>query len=180
MLKATDAKRIAAGVTCLLTGAVLCGCADLNNLLDPSFLGALGFSSRAASLPGDAPAVVVAIDNRTARTIEVRITWRDDDNRVGERLRVLPPDTNVAEAVICPVTELTLGDVSDLNQPGAFVRLGSGGSDDPFIEVEPFGVLLKEDANYSCGDEVTFTVQASSATLSGYQIFAFIRRAEAP
>ncbi|GAF86848.1 unnamed protein product, partial [marine sediment metagenome] len=45
-----------------------------------------------------------------------------------------------------------------------------------YIEVEPFGVLLQEGINYDCGDVITFTILPSSATLSGYQSFAFIRR----
>ena len=46
------------------------------------------------------------------------------------------------------------------------------------IEVEPFGVLLRNGANYDCGDGVTFAVTNSGATLSGYQVFAFIERAQ--
>jgi hypothetical protein len=180
MLTESDTRRRAAAIGGLLVCIALVGCSDLNNLLNEEFLSALGANSRAANVPGDAPALLVALENRTARTVEMRLTWRDEDNRVHERLRTLPPGTDIAEAVICPVEELTLGDVGDLTQPGAFVRLGNGGSNDPFIEVEAFGFMLVEGANYNCGDAVTFAVQASSATLSGYQIFAFIRRAEAP
>jgi hypothetical protein len=74
---------------------------------------------------------------------------------------------------------MTLGDVGNLDATGAIVRLGGGTADDPYIEVEPFGVLLQEGINYDCGDVITFTILPSSATLSGYQSFAFIRRSGA-
>ena len=74
---------------------------------------------------------------------------------------------------------MTLGDVSNLDAAGAIARLGGGGSADPFVEIEAFGVLLQQGINYDCGDSVTFTILPSSATLSGYQVFAFIRRSGA-
>jgi hypothetical protein len=49
---------------------------------------------------------------------------------------------------------------------------------DPYIDVEPFGIVLQEGLNYECGDAITFSVQRSTETLSGYQIFAYIRSAE--
>jgi hypothetical protein len=147
---------------------------------DDEFLTALSMGSRAASMPGDAPAVLVEVENRTSRRVEAQLSWRTEDGEVHFEVFGLAAADKSTEVLICPVDEITLGDVGDLTQPGAFVRLGNGGSNDPFIEVEPFGVLLKDTANYNCGDSVTFTVQASSKTLSGYQIFAYIRRAEAP
>ena len=155
------------------------GCADIQNLLNPTFLQVLGVGERVATLPGDAPAVVLEVDNGTQRVVEFRMTWRDSDGEISERTGSLGVGEKYSEAVICPVTELTLGEVSNLDATGAIVRLGSGGASDPLIEVEPFGVLLQEGINYDCGDSVTFTVLPSGATLSGYQVFAFIRRSGA-
>jgi hypothetical protein len=63
-----------------------------------------------------------------------------------------------------------------LSAAGAVVRLGTGSAEDPIVEVEAFGTLLRDEVNYVCGDEVTFAVGLSSATASGYQVIAFIRR----
>jgi len=158
----------------------LSACADPLQVFDDEFLTALNLGSRAASIPGDAPAVLVEVENRTSRRLEAQLSWRNGEDEAHFEVFRLWGDDKSTEVLICPVDEITLGDVGDLTQPGAFIRLGGGGVNDPFIEVEAFGILLKEGANYNCGDAVTFTIQSSSKTLSGYQIFAYIRRAEAP
>jgi hypothetical protein len=154
------------------------GCIGTGEFINPEFLAALGFTGGAVSLPGEAPQVVIELENRTGRVIEGQLTWRNSDGTVDERIMVVPTDSKVSEAVFCPVEEMTLGDVSNPQATGAVVRLGNGGPNDPFIAVEAFGVILKNDVNYSCGDLITFTVQPSNATNSGYQAFAFIRRAD--
>lgn len=146
-------------------------------LLDPDFLGALGLGERSASLPGDAPAVLIAVENRTGRVISAVVSYRAGTDRVSTSNYTVQPNGKVSEAFVCPISELTLGDVSNLDQIGAIVRLGNGGDTDPYIEVEAFGVLLKENQNYSCGDSITFTVSPSSDTRSGYRVIAYIQRA---
>ena len=106
------------------------------------------------------------------------LSWRVERDTVETRIFTIGPDGTLGEVLFCPVDEVTLGDVGDLDALGAAVRLGGEGPNDPFVEVEPFGVLLKDGANYDCGDSITFTVQPSSATPSGYQIFALIQRAD--
>ena len=98
---------------------------------------------------------------------------------VTQRAASLPGSApaSTGRAVNCPVTEITLGDIADLSQTGALVRLGDGTPDDPFVEVEPFGILFKVGANYDCGDSVTFAVVPSAQTASGYQTIAFVQRA---
>ena len=178
-LSRTSTHRRIAAVGCVVLGLSLFGCADVLNMFDPTFLEALGAQSRGASIPGDAPAVLVEVENRTGRNIEAQLSWRAGDSEVDFSIfGSMAPGEKQTQVLICPVDEITLGDVGDLDQTGAFVRLGDGGSNAPFLAVEPFGVLLKEGANYNCGDLVTFAIQPSSATRSGYQVFAFIRRAE--
>jgi hypothetical protein len=172
-------RTIVAGAALALGLLVADGCADIQNLLNPTFLQAIGVRESAASLPGEAPAVVIEVENGTQRVIEFRITWRDADAEIHERNGTLGVGEKYAEALICPVVEMTLGEVGNLDAIGAIVRLGGGSADDPFVEVEPFGVLLQEGINYDCGDMITFTILPSSATLSGYQSFAFIRRSGA-
>jgi hypothetical protein len=155
------------------------GCTGPSELFNPEFLQTLGVRESAANLPGEAPAVVVEVENRTGRTIEYLVTWREGNGEIERRTGVLPAGSKDGFVVFCPLEEVTLGDVSDLNATGVIVRLGAGGASDPFIEVEPFGVLLQNEINYNCGDGVTFAVLSSSATLSGYQVYAFIRRSGA-
>ncbi|MBU0639999.1 MAG: hypothetical protein KKB50_14115 [Planctomycetes bacterium] len=148
---------------------------------NPEFLSdVLGLGTSAASVPGDAPAVLVLIENHTGRWIDAQLSWRVKSDVVDERLFTIPNGSELGEVLICPVEEITLGDVGNLSAIGAAVRLGNQGPNDPFVEVEPFGVLLKDGVNYECGDRITFSVRTSSATASGYQVFAFIQRAEAP
>jgi hypothetical protein len=155
------------------------GCvSSIASLFNPEFLSDIGLGTRAASIPGAAPSILVLIENRTARVIDARLSWRIEGDRVETQVFTVLPDDSLGEALFCPVSELTLGDVGDLSALGAAVRLGNEGPNDPFVEVEPFGILLKDGANYDCGDAITFTVQPDSATLSGYRIYAFIQRAE--
>ncbi len=155
------------------------GCVGLTDLLNPTFLAALSPGGGVADAPGEAPLVVLEVENGTSHVVEYRLTWRDSEGDISERTGTLAAGGKYAEAVICPVQEMTLGDVSNLNATSAVVRLGDGSVLAPFVEVEPFGVLLQDGINYNCGDVVTFRVLPSQATASGYQIFAFIRRAGA-
>lgn len=168
---------------------VLSGCGLLNevsSLLNPNLLGALGLGTRVASLPGDAPGLLVSVENRTDRWVSVVIAYRDGDDKVQNYTTVVGPSDKSGQMLVCPVKEITIGDVSNLSQPGALVYLIDTATvagdttlldSAPFIEVDPFGVLLLEGTNYDCGDGLTFTVQASSVSASGYQTFAYIRRA---
>jgi hypothetical protein len=109
------------------------------------------------------------------------VAYREESDADSYTSTIGPLD-KTAQMLTCPITELTVGDVSGLDQSGVRVYLvdsltGDGLVGTPFIEVDPFGTLLKEGVNYDCGDGVTFSVQPSSTTRSGYQIFAYIRRA---
>ncbi len=179
MVVKTYGKSVVAGVALLAGLLYVGGCMGLPNLLSPEFLQSMGLGESPAYLPGEAPAIVIEVDNGTERVIEVRITWRDANGEIQERTETLGVGRKYSEALICPIEEMTFGDVGNLNAVGAIVRLGNGTSADPYIEVEAFGVLLQEGINYDCGDAVTFTVVPSSATLSGYQAFAFIQRSGA-
>lgn len=169
----------------LLVGALLAGgCPSPTEVLNPTFLNAVGLGERVASLPGEAPAIVLEVENGTDRVVEFRVTWRDAEQNIHEQTGSLAPGQKYAEALFCPVEELTLGDVSNLDATGVVVRLGDGSgiaayAGGPLIEVEPFGVLLQEGINYECGDNVTFRILPSQVTLSQYQTFAFIRRSGA-
>lgn len=167
----------------LLCGAaafLAAGCAGtLVDLFNPDFLSVTGATQRAATLPGQAPAILLQVENRTARNIDAFISYRTNGDTVETFTASLPPGLSSGRAVVCPVNEITLGDVSNLTRIGAIVRLGAGTTADAAIEVEPFGVLLKEGANYDCGDAITFTVSPSSQTLSGFQTAAFIQRSGA-
>lgn len=152
------------------------GCAAIP-VLNPEFLAAIGLGQTAAALPDEAPALVVGVDNLTNNTIDARISYRERDGRVIQQFYVLGPGEKTADSLICPIPEVTLGDVGDLEAIGAIVRLGGGTPDDAFIEVEPFGVLLQDEANYNCGDQITFQIVPSGSTLSGFQVLAFVQRA---
>ena len=163
-----------------LAGPLLAGgCAGaIQGLFDEEFLAAVAGGGAVASLPGDAPALLVAVDNRTDRTIEAMVMYRDADGVIESYTTVILPLETTARALICPIEEITLGDLSDSSAIGVEVRLGNGSVDDPYIEVEPFGVVLQEGVNYDCGDALTFAVRPSTINPSGYQTLVEIRRAE--
>lgn len=156
----------------------LAGCAGAASFLNPEFLEQIGAAPSAASLPGEAPAFVVEVENKTGHVVDFLLTYRDSTGVV-QRPNVVGNGLKLSTALVCPIEEVTLGDVSNLDAIGAIVRLGNETAADPFVEVEPFGVLLREGVNYDCGDVVNFTVQPSSSSRSGYQIFAYIRRSGA-
>jgi hypothetical protein len=160
------------GLLAALTG----GCTAL---LNQDFLAAAGFGQQAAGLPGEAPAIVIGVENRTDRVIEARLSWRDVEERVNESTYVVIERAKLANALVCSIPELTIGDVNDRERIGAAVRLGAGGANDPFIEVEAFGRILQEGIDYACGDEITFVVIYSTNTRSGFQIIAEIKHAGA-
>lgn len=172
--------RLMKRIGCLVAGlsAALPGCSLASGLLDPGLLDALGVGSRAASIPQEAPAVIIAFENRTNRPATATISYRIGTDRVlTSTIDALPGD-KLSEAFVCPVSEVTLGDVSNLDESGVVIRLGNGTPADPTIAVEAFGVLLRENQNYSCGDSITFTVSPSADTRSGFRAFAFVQRAD--
>ena len=165
----------------MLTGATVLtagGCIGITDVFNPEFVQSVQ-GSPVASLPGDAPAVLVSVENRTGFVVNADVSFRGADSQVQTYTNTIQSGVTTARALFCPVTELTLGDVSDLD--GARIILGNGNPlVDPFLEVEAFGVLLKENANFECGDEVTFSIIPSGDSLSGYQVYAFIQRAVQP
>lgn|GEM_PF-1460231 len=188
-----------AGMLVLLTGlgAVVGGCGlvpqytglfDLTSLFNPELFSNLGLpliGTRVASLPGDAPGLLVAVENQTDRWVSMVVAYRDGEDEVQTYTTVVAPGDKSAQMLNCPIKELTLGDVTNLDQPGVLLYLVENadvaGNTDildqaPYIEVDPFGMLLLDGVNYECGDGVTFTVRANSQASSGYRTFAFIRR----
>lgn len=170
MTKASIRRLFALSAAGLCLGAV--GCTEF---FSSEFLDVVGGAEPASALPGEAPALLVEVENLTGRTIDFQVTFRDSEEVVEEAV-VLGSTQKWARALVCPVEEVTLGDLANLDEVGVLVRLDDGTADDPVIEVEPFGVLLQDQVNYNCGDSVTFQVQTSGATQSGYRIFAYIRR----
>lgn len=163
----------------MLTGGgalALAGCLDPGALINPALLDNLGLGQQVARLPGQAPAVTLALENRTDFSVRMTVSYRDAADEVIEVVQTLTPADRTATAVICPIEELTLGDVANPTVIGAEVLLGNGLPNDPFVQVDPFGVLLRQGTNFNCGDQVTFTVQRAAGTQSGFQIFAFIQR----
>ncbi len=161
-------------VACGVLG--LAGCTSITSLFNEEFLQSVSLGPRVASLPGDAPAVLVTVENRTTRLLEAQVSYRTLDDAVETYITTVQAGEKTAQAIPCPITEATLGDVSNLDEVGAIIRLGAGTAADPFIEVEPFGVLLQDGVNFDCGDSVTFAVVPSGVTLSGFQVFAFVQR----
>lgn len=157
----------------LVVGLAPTGC---GNFLNPDLFNAVLGTGDAARLPNDAPAIVLAVENQTARVVETRLSWREGSADVGQQVFVVQPGQSQSLVLVCPVTEITLGDVTNLQSTGAVVRLGTGAAADPIIEVEPFGVLLQEGVTFECGDAVTLAVVPSGATRSGYRIFGFVEK----
>lgn len=164
--------------------AALCGCGllNLNTYLNPDLLSSLGLGEKVATLPGDAPGLLVATANLTSRPCQVFVSYRDPNDSVQTYTATLAAGDTTAQMLVCPVQEITLGDVANLQLASARVYLVDGTVTDatalasaPFIEVDAFGVLLRETVNYKCGDGLTFTIQESTLTRSGYQAFAYIR-----
>lgn len=151
------------------------GCSFGLELFNGEFLSQLGLSDQAATLPGAAPSLLVQVENRTSKTIQAVVSYRLGTDEVKSFTLVLAPGLKSGQALICPVSEITLGDVTNLQSVGARVLLGQNPGS-AFVEVEPYGVLLKVGANYDCGDGILFAVTPSSATRSGYQTFAYISR----
>ena len=170
--------RVITVLVTLVASLLLSGCTAVQGLFDEQFLSALGAGTGVASLPGDAPALLVAVENGTDRVVVAVVSYRGSSGETRSFTTLVEPFEQTAQALVCPIEEITLGDVSNGNAIGAVVRLGNGTAADPFIEVEPFGVLLQEGVNYDCGDGLTFSVQPSTATLSGYQTFVSIRHAQ--
>jgi hypothetical protein len=178
-------RRAAAGFG-LALGVVLAGCSvvgQLTNILNPDLMSSLGLTgAQVASLPGDAPGLLVAVENRTTRWAAMTVAYRTGDGKAQSFTTNVAPQNKSAQMLVCPIAEITVGDVSNLKQSGARVFLIENVTDPaqldsaPFIEVDAFGVLLIEGTNYNCGDGVTFALQESSVSQSGFQVFAYIRR----
>ncbi|NLG44583.1 MAG: hypothetical protein GX547_15175 [Phycisphaerae bacterium] len=159
-------------LTILATAVLLGGCSPAD-FLNEQFLASIVGSS-ATTLPGNAPALLVAVENQTGRPAAVQVAYRDANNALRQYTAALEPGQRTAKALMCPVSEITVGDLSDPLVTGAWIEMANGGA---FIEVEPFGRVLKTPQNYDCGDGITFVLQPSGATRSGYQLFAYVQRA---
>lgn len=163
--------------------STLVGCSVLGSgplaALNPDFVQSLGGGTQVANVPGEAPVLLVELENATTQVVDMRLQYRDStDQGIITLIETLQPGDLSGVTLVCPVEELTLGELGNPEGVGAFVRLGSQTTNDPFVSVEPFGVELQDQVNFDCGDVVTFRVQPSASTASGYQVFAFIRRAE--
>lgn len=179
--------RVVTGVG-LAVSVLLCGCGlltgNISNLFNPNLLSSLGLAGDVASLPDDAPGLLMAVENRTDRWARMVVSYRDGDGDARSYTTLVAPGDKSAQMLVCPIEEITLGDVSNLSAAGARVFLVDNVTDTaildvaPYIEVDAFGVLLSEGVNYDCGEGVTFTLQTSSDSASGYRVFAYIRRVD--
>jgi hypothetical protein len=155
------------------------GCTNfaVTDLLNPAFLDTLTGNTSQAALPGDAPTVLVSFDNRTSNPCAYTITYRTVNDAIETLDGEVGNGIEVAQAVPCPVFEITVGEITDLSESGVIVGLGGLSVNDPFIQVEPFGVLLREGVNFDCGDAVTFVLVETTATRTGYRVLAFVEQA---
>jgi hypothetical protein len=158
------------------------GCLDASTFLNSNFMNSVLGAETVATVPGEAPGLLVSVENRTDRLASLTVSYRDSDSAVVTYTVELAPGNKSGQVLACPVSEITLGSVSDLSVSGAAVSLVSAGTvatvaGGPFTDVEAFGVLLRQDVNYSCGDALQFVVRSSSVSRSGYETIAFFRRA---
>ncbi len=175
--------RLTLGVVC---GMVMAGCISPTEFVNPELLTALGASQGVRTLPSEAPGLLVSVENRTGQLTSVAISYRGSGQGVKSYTVMLQAQQHSAQLLVCPVTEITLGDVTNLGQSGAWVVLqdvpavtldqAGAPANVPFIDVEPFGVLLRAGVNYDCGDELQFLVEPSGATRSGFGTEVLIRR----
>jgi hypothetical protein len=151
---------------------LLAGCTPFD-VINPNVLTALEGQSRVASLPGSAPALLVTVENNTQWFLQAVVSLRRQETGVESYSVLVLPGDKTSQALVCPVDELTLGDVADPEATGAVLWLGSGSiGADAMIEVDPFNYVLRVDVNYDCGDAIRLVVQAGD-TPSGYQIIAY-------
>jgi len=162
------------------------GCVSPAEFVNPEFLTALGYSPSVRTVPAEAPGLLVSVENRTGRWAAVTVSYRGGDGAIETYTTRLPAGSRSGQMLLCPVSEITLGSVADLTQAGVIIGLSGDVADvqdidglpinTPYVVVEPFGVLLREEVNYDCGDELVFVVEASGQTRSGFQTRALIRR----
>jgi len=160
---------------------VTTSCVSPSEFLNPSFLSALGASSSVATLPGEAPGLLVSVENLTNRAVEMVVSYRDGDGDVNNYTTYLDSGDKSAQMLVCPISEITLGNVGDLTMAGVRVALVTDIGDAtinevPYMDVEPFGRLLRDGVNYDCGDSIEFVVLSSGSSASGYQTVAYFRR----
>ncbi len=167
-----------AGLFVLMSGL---SCFSPLEFLNPEFVSSLGAQGKVASVPGQAPGLVVTVANRTTRAAEITISYRDAEDAVQNYTTYLEPGDSSGQMLICSITEITIGSVTDLHASGARVALVEGqvGGDlnsVPTIDVEAFGTLLREGVNYECGDAINFVLRASGSTRSGFDEIAYFQR----
>ncbi len=177
-------RRYRVALICL--GAALIGCQTGLGLLDPEFVELLRPGDSARSIPGDNPGLLVYVENRTDRAALMTVSYRTSEDAVETYTTSLNPGDKSGQVLVCPITEITLGSVADLSEVGVRVVATPGvigaGVDItqlPGIEVEPFGILLTSDRNFSCGDSLTFVVQPSSTSRSRFGTIVYRRIGEA-
>jgi hypothetical protein len=172
------------GMLAVGLAVVVAGCVPLGDLLNADFAASVLQSQRVSLLPGEAPGFLVTVRNQTNRVVEMVVSYRDGDGDVQNYTSLLDKGDKASQMLICPVEEITLGNVANLNESGVRVALvenvssATDPSQVPSTEVEAFGVLLRSGVNYDCGDSIEFVVRPSSATRSGYETVAYFKLAD--
>lgn len=154
------------------------GCLSAAEFLNPEFVSSLG-AARVATLPGQVPGLLVKVENRTSHWIEITLSYRDSDDTVQDFTTALAPHGMTGQMLICPVSAITVGSLSNREVSGARVALtdeAAGiGDGVPFVDVDPFGRVLEEGINYDCGDELLFVVEPAAEMSSGYRSLVYHR-----
>lgn len=162
----------------------LAGCTGFYEIFNSDVLGLFESGQSVSDLPGDAPGILVAVENRTTHTMRAVISYRDGDDNVRSYTTIIGAGDHTAQMLVCPIEEITIGSVTDLTTAGAVIYLSdptdttTSYDDLPYVEVDAFGFLLQNDVNYACGDGLTFSVRADSTARSGYRTRVEIASAE--
>lgn len=153
---------------------------SLNLGCNPNFIAALGGEASLPTAPGTNPYVLVRIVNlveppavdpfggSTAPAgylfyLDWRYAGGNNPYQTGPSMTwwyntvgLSPVGADYGQLVDCNITGLTMGNTSDLTQPGAFFDYNYGGTSSVLQPMAVFGKMLQNGVDFRCGDVITF------------------------
>lgn len=152
---------------------------------NPLALNSIQANRHVPSTPGANPFIVLRFSNSVVgpdqnttelddpAAINFRATWRyagrgkDGFSLSGS---ILGAGEDIGWTLPCDVTVLTVGDVDDLKEWGAWISFNPPGTDPVRTPLPPFGKLLANGIDFRCGDVVTFMLQPDNSNSTHYSV----------
>ncbi len=151
-----------------------------------TFLSSTGMSSYVPSTPGANPYIILRFTNSILGPDQSPdelnqpgeacfwATWRYAggglDSIGGKGTNDMGAGMDYGVVLPCDLTVMTVGNVDDLTQPGAWITYNPGGESNVLQALPPMGRVLQNGVDFRCGDVITFMLEPNNAIPARFDI----------